>query len=183
MTLYGEGRRLPTYHVEASNIKDLNISSQQRTGSSTNLNNKLSTQKTVHLVHKQNLIVTDPQRGLQPLFSLHLISTQSFVDLFILSYSKPPLTARTASIDNRTTAKPIVVFPVMIPDSDKLFSVSPARPVREERKSPTARAPLTEPFNHMAINEKCLSDANDVHLKLSAGSELNGAPVLGANSN
>lgn len=84
-----------------------------------------------------------------------------FVDPAILSYTKPTITTRIFSRDSQTNAKPQIVSPVMIADGDKPITASPARTIKRERKDSTATATLTEPFNHMAIEDKALSESNN----------------------
>ncbi|KAL9105607.1 MAG: hypothetical protein Q9227_009265 [Pyrenula ochraceoflavens] len=156
-----DGQRFPIYHIEALNIKDLDISPQQRHGSYSDRPNGAQSQENVHPAHQQNHVIPASESQPQLLPSSQNSSTQSFVDPAILSYSKPAITTRTASIDSRTTAKPPVASPVMIADNDQPFSPSPTRIVKRGRKSSTATATLTEPFNHMAIDEKDLSELNE----------------------
>lgn len=104
-------------------------------------------------------------------------STQqaSFVDPAILSYTKPTIATRTFSRDSQATTKPQIVSPVMIADNDKPFTASSARTNKRERKDSTATATLTEPFNHMAIEDKGLSETNNEKVQIPAKPGLTGA--------
>lgn len=75
----------------------------------------------------------------------------------------------------------------MIADSDKPLTASPARTTKRDRKDSTATATLTEPFNHMAIDDKALSETNNegkkAAVKLATNGNEQGIPTPAKKSN
>ena len=181
MILLGTGQYLPTYNVEGSAIADLEVSSQQRNGppsGGTPVEKPAST--VVENQGRQELRSIEPQVvRRQP-----NDSEQSFVDPAIVSFTKPGTETTTAPSARRTSVLPQISSPVMIAESAKHSSpVSAFEPVQlealeqsmrssiaptvpaskppkvRERKSSSATATLTEPFDHTALNgDTALSD-------------------------
>lgn len=114
------------------------------------------------------------------------LNSQSFVDPAILSFHKPPPTSQRLVPRNSTHDAPTVLSPVMLADTVKstgmgaTLATQAASPIgllqgmtassrsslqsqaKRERRDSAATATLTEPFNHLAVNDDAgLSDGKD----------------------
>jgi enhancer of mRNA-decapping protein 3 len=179
--LLGTGQYSPTYHVEGSDIADLEVSPQQRNAPpSGGAAAKSIPSAVVGKQGRQELRSVEPhvnqgQRN---------ASQQPFVDPAILSFTKPTNETKIKPPVRQTPVLPQISSPVMIADSVKHSSpVSAFEPVQleatsqskrsstaanilfskpqktRERRRSSATATLTEPFDHMALTgDTALSD-------------------------
>ncbi len=170
VTLLWNYQYLPIYHVDSSSIEDLEIVSQQQNAPPTEPYYGSRGSTSEHTAHQQT---QDYGRLEKPVL-------EPFVDPAILSFVKPQIDMRKVSADSHPSQyqQPDTVSPVMIADSIKQSPVSVSRyetnipPTRivppsaatgfptsrsqksRDRRDSTATATLTEPFDHMALNEE-----------------------------
>jgi enhancer of mRNA-decapping protein 3 len=162
VVLLWSGQRLPVYHIDSCAIADLEVVARQQ--------NVLRVSENTQPAHQRTQNYVLPEKS----------APGSFVDPAILSFTKPQLDTRKVSADSNPSqnVQPDTVSPVMIADSIKQSPVSviyhensfpskrttlstapPSMPATKsqklrDRRDSTATATLTEPFDHMALNEK-----------------------------
>lgn len=172
---------MPSYHVDSSAIEDLDVVAQQQNASTSS--------GTLHFEHHQRQEYPPPEEP----------APAPFFDPAIVSFAKPQVDTRTISADSYPSQQlqPHTVSPVMIADSMKQSPVSisrhehivpSTRPARStptvsspatktqkprERRSSTATATLSEPFDHMAMNEE---DPKLTGIEIKGASSTRGNP-------
>ncbi|KAL2011394.1 hypothetical protein VTN00DRAFT_4112 [Thermoascus crustaceus] len=168
VTLLWSGQRLPTYHIDAPGIADLEVSNNQvlqslpgHGSSVSGIPQCESYQQTYSTLSQRPYEVQSDQPI--PVETAPQPVQQPFVDPAILSFSKPPAKQAPTNHVESSRTRSQNVSPAILPDTttsgssrvtQTFHSVSTTATTSQDahRKDSTATATLTEPFSNLALD-------------------------------